>query len=112
MSEVNSFIIMVIMKIYRLSFKNPKKVFLLRLSFVLKFISMIIFSVLYKFKEKYDLQIIKNTNLKDYFKFYRLKFILPTFFFNFLAGSYPIGMMYFSITKEIIKLPFYLFEIW
>ena len=112
MTEINSFIIMVIMKIYRLSFKNPKKVFLLRLSFVLKIFSMILFSVLFDFKKKEDLYQIKNTDFRDYFRFNKLKFILTTFFFNFLAGSYPINMMYFSLTREIIKIPFYLFAIW
>ena len=46
------------------------------------------------------------------FKYFsQLKIIIKHLLFHFLTGSYPISLMYFSLNKELIKLPAYIFEL-
>ena len=108
MSELNSLIVMSFAKIYRINLKHPRKIFLLRLLFV---IQVIICSIKFQIeKRKYKKKILKSENI-NFFKwlfFRRISKTITKILFHFLSGTYSIGLIYYSLSKEILSLPFFI----
>ena len=100
------------MKIYRLNFQSPKKIFILRLLFTFKLIILFVYSkfITLNVRNENEMQNKKEKILLKYYNFKQLKIIINHLLFHFLTGSYPISLMYFSLNKELIKLPAYIFE--
>lgn len=113
MSEINSFIIIGIVKISKLNFNSRKKVLILRSCLFFKYIITFFYFRYERTKEmrrdyfakkiEYSFSVRLNAQ--------KFKFFVLNLIFHFLAGSYPIGMIYFSFMKKVIKLPFFITNI-
>ena len=114
MSEINSMIIMLIMKICRLNIQSPKKVLVLRIFYMFKFIGFFVYSnfIICNVKHEKWLQQKKKNIFLKYFSFKKFKSIFSHFLFYFLSGSYQTNFMYFSLNMDLIAFPGYLFGLY
>lgn len=113
MSEINWLIIMGIVKTSKLNFKSRKKILFLRSCLLFKCIFNFFYSRYCGTNKRQCQYLVKKNDsffLRDFYG-KQFKFFFINFIFHFLAGSYPIGMIYFSFMKGIIKLPFFITNI-
>ena len=109
MIEINSLIIMIILRIYKQDFSKQKKIFLLRLCMILRFFIRYFYFQLNKKKQNGKTLLFEGRYdflEANYFK--QFKQFFYKFLFHFISGTYPIGIIYFSLTREIIGLPFFI----
>jgi len=108
MSELNSLVIMSFAKIYKLKLKNPSKIFFLRLIFIIKFlINMIQLHKKKQLEKKENILINGKKNFEWLFPG-KISNTVNKIFFHFITGTYSIGLVYYSVCKEILSLPFYI----
>jgi|688.fasta_scaffold670896_2 hypothetical protein len=108
MSELNSLVIMSFAKMYRLNLKNPKKIFFLRLFFILKFIINRIQLQKKKLSEKKEYILINSKKNSEWIFLGKISNTINKIFFHLITGTYSIGLVYYSLCKVIISLPFYM----
>lgn len=111
MSEINPLIIMSFAKVYRINLKQPRKIFLLRLFFV---IQIIINSIKFKIKKRKhrngnSLLNSEDFNFSKWLFSKRISTTLTKILFHFLSGTYSISLIYYSLSKKILSLPFFIF---
>ena len=108
MSELNSLVVMSFAKIYKLNLKNPKKIFFLRLFFIIKFIiNMIHLQKMKQLKEK-EYILINSKKIFEWIFFGKISNTINKIFFHFITGTYSIGFVYYLLCKEILSFPFYI----
>merc|ERR1712216_518088 len=110
MSELNSLIIMSFAKGYRINLKHPRKIFLLRLFFVIQIIINLIKSKIKKRKHRNGNSILNSEdfNFSKWLFSKRISNTLTKILFHFLSGTYSLGLIYYSLSKEILSLPFFI----
>jgi hypothetical protein len=108
MSELNSLVILSFAKIYKLNLKNPKKIFFLRIFFFLKFMINMIKALKKTKLEKKECILINSKKIFECFFPGKISNTINKIFFHFITGTYSIGLVYYSLCKEILLLPFYI----
>ena len=111
MSELNPIIIMSFAKIYRINLNHSRKIFLLRLFFVAQIIICWVQFQIKKEKNRSSFININNKNFRFFIQpfFKRMIYTIPKILFHFLSGTYSIGLIYYSLSKEILSLPFFIY---